>query len=127
MESDLDESDDVEESEPIRGLKDPGQPSREDVENHNLTHLPYRNWCDICVRAKAKEDAHKKVSKEDKMRGIPIIAGDYAFPGQNWEPINSTVFVFRDDRTQMTYAISVKSKGLSEDEWLPAMIVKHIE
>ena len=29
----------------IRKLVDPRKPTREEVEDHNRTHLPYRNWC----------------------------------------------------------------------------------
>ena len=32
------------------------RPSAEDVEPHNATHVPYRNWCPICVMARGKED-----------------------------------------------------------------------
>ena len=29
---------------------------------------------------------------DDWSGDVDLIAGDYAFPGQSWEPINSTVF-----------------------------------
>ena len=29
-----------------------------EVEQHELTHLPFRNWCRHCVRAKGKESPH---------------------------------------------------------------------
>ena len=32
-------------------MLDPRQPSEEERRNHNLTHLPYRNWCEHCVKA----------------------------------------------------------------------------
>ncbi len=60
-------------------LRSPMRPCQEDVERHYLTHLPYRNWCPVCVRAKAKEDAHRRTaeSPEDKS-GLPIVSLDYA-------------------------------------------------
>ena len=30
-------------------------PSEAEVEQHELTHLPFRNWCRHCVRAKARK------------------------------------------------------------------------
>ncbi len=30
-------------------LRSPVRPSAEDIATHNLTHLPYRNWCPVCV------------------------------------------------------------------------------
>ena len=31
----------------------PKQPSAEEVENHMVTHLPFRDWCPHCVRGKS--------------------------------------------------------------------------
>ena len=41
---------------PIVIAKDPGCPTREEVERHNVTHLPYRSWCPVCVQARGKEN-----------------------------------------------------------------------
>ena len=42
----------------VKRMNSPIKPSREEVETHNLTHLPYRNWCRHCVRGRGKESAH---------------------------------------------------------------------
>ena len=41
-------------------LRNPIQPSAEDAERHDATHVPYRNWCPICVAARGKEDPHRR-------------------------------------------------------------------
>ena len=41
-------------------LNEPIKPPAQDVESHNITHLPYRNLCKICVEAKGREDAHRR-------------------------------------------------------------------
>ena len=51
----------------------------DEVDKHNLTHLPYRNWCPICVRAKGKDADHRRVV--DGTRCLPEYSFDYAFPG----------------------------------------------
>ena len=33
------------------------RPTPEEVERHNATHVPFRNWCAFCVAEKAKESA----------------------------------------------------------------------
>jgi len=46
----------IEASEEKRGvikMADPRQPSEEERREHCLTHLPYRNWCQHCVRMQA--------------------------------------------------------------------------
>ena len=35
-----------------RKLLDPQLPTEKEVEEHNLTHLPDRNWCPHCVAGK---------------------------------------------------------------------------
>ena len=66
----------------VKKMIDPKLPSQKDVEEHNLTHLPYRNWCPICVRAKGKEMGHK--SATDKERTISEYCLDYCFPGDEF-------------------------------------------
>lgn len=31
----------------------PTEPSKEERDRHNATHTPFREWCDICLKAKA--------------------------------------------------------------------------
>ena len=40
----------------------PVLPSEAEVEQHELTHLPFRNWCRHCVRAKGKESPRHESS-----------------------------------------------------------------
>ena len=42
------------------GLRQPQQPTPQQIAEHNLTHLPYRNWCQICVQGKGRQDNYKK-------------------------------------------------------------------
>ena len=53
-------------------------PSVEDAKTFYLTHLPYRSWCPVCIKAKCKEDEHYRVKKRDKSNdGLAIILLDY--------------------------------------------------
>ena len=52
----------LEESEETRRPKHralPANVSKEEFDSHQLTHLPFRSWCDHCVRGKAVDDAHR--------------------------------------------------------------------
>ena len=66
-----------EEAELPKTIKVDTRPSREEVDRHNVTHLPYRSWCPHCVRGKAKRRAHKKRMRKER-GGIPVISLDYA-------------------------------------------------
>eukprot|EP00971_Amphidinium_carterae_P268111 5319209-Amphidinium_carterae.1 len=37
-----------------RQLRQPLQPTKKEQEEHRLTHMPYRSWCPICVKAKGQ-------------------------------------------------------------------------
>ena len=41
-------------------LRGPVRPSAEAVDRHNATHMPYRSWCEVCVKARGKEDPHRR-------------------------------------------------------------------
>ena len=43
----------------VKRLIDPRLPTEEEVAHHELTHLPYRNWCPACVKAKGKDLDHR--------------------------------------------------------------------
>ena len=61
-------------------LRDPGSPTPREIEEHNVTHMPFRSWCPHCVSGKAKERHHKKQTDADK-KNIPEIVFDYCFLG----------------------------------------------
>ena len=47
-----------EEVEPLKMAKDPRLPSAEDVEIHDRTHLPYRDWCKWCNMGRARDASY---------------------------------------------------------------------
>ena len=52
----------LEESEETRRPKHralPANVSKEEFDAHQVTHLPFRSWCDHCVRGKAVDEAHR--------------------------------------------------------------------
>ena len=40
----------AEEARRAKKARDPGAPTRAEVEEHAATHLPFRIWCEECVR-----------------------------------------------------------------------------
>ena len=48
----------------IRGpkhIRDIRTPTQEEVERHNVTHLPFRNWCPHCMKGRGKEAPRRRV------------------------------------------------------------------
>ena len=63
-----------------RILRDPGAPTEAEVEQHNVTHLPFRAWCPACVEGKARDRKHRKQGGSDTKQ-IPEVVFDYCFMG----------------------------------------------
>ena len=55
-----------------RRMINPCLPSKAEVEAHELTHLPYRNWCRHCVAARGRELSHHA---HDKDHAVPEVHG----------------------------------------------------
>ena len=36
----------------------PKGPTPREVEEHEETHLPFRNWCKVCIAARGVDDGH---------------------------------------------------------------------
>ena len=36
------------------------KPSQQEVDEHMITHVPFRDWCPHCVRGKSKSTPHRK-------------------------------------------------------------------
>ena len=37
----------------VKKMQDPLLPSEKDVQEHQVTHLPFRSWCPHCVKGRA--------------------------------------------------------------------------
>ena len=57
----------------------PQTPTPAEIEEHNLTHLPPRDWCGVCVQTRGKADPHVRVADDPK--AIPRVQMDYCFLG----------------------------------------------
>ena len=63
---------DVTRNPPVRVARNPGDLTDKEVEEHNVTHLPHRSWCPVCVKARGKEEAHKKVREQGEVPTVSI-------------------------------------------------------
>ena len=55
----------------------PSNVSKEEFDAHQLTHHPFRSWCDHCVKGKAVDDANRP--RIDPHRGEAKMGMDYFF------------------------------------------------
>ena len=95
----------------VRKMQDPKMPTKAAIEEHALTHLPFRSWCRHCVRGRGKELPHQQTKDKPEM---PELHVDLCFLGEEADPGNTvTVLVARERVTRMTLATAVPSKSAS--------------
>ena len=60
--------------EKAKGIPAPRQPTEQERIEHELTHLPYRSWCPLCVQGKGRADNHPKQHSK-----TPVIQVDITY------------------------------------------------
>ena len=106
------------------GLSAPVRVSKAEVEKHELTHVPYRSWCPICVRARGRKMPHyrRKERHDEVGMRIPRISMDYFFMSKHDEEAKENpVLVVLNEETNERYARATGRKGIGTEgvmEWL---------
>ena len=89
-------------------LTDPRMPTKAEIDEHELSHVPYRNWCPHCVMGSGKDLDHRKGIEEE--RGLSEFSFDYCFLGDELG-YKLTILVGRERSTGMRMATAVPTKG----------------
>eukprot|EP00973_Karenia_brevis_P056063 7797580-Karenia_brevis.AAC.1 len=96
-------------------LPDPGNPTQSEIEDHYLAnHLPYRSWCECCVRGKAKDLPHRK-SQPGGPAEVPLIGMDFQHPGtDSSEEARLNILTVKDTKSKAVFCYPCSSKAPSE-------------
>ena len=57
---------DEEESVKVKALRQPYQPTAEEIAEHELTHIPFRDWCIHCMKGRGQSNQHRSQDSKDK-------------------------------------------------------------
>ena len=95
-------------------MLDPKLPSKAEREEHELTHMPYPNWCKHCVQGRGKEAPHKRQG-EEKEKFMPEIHSGFIFLGEEADAGNAiTILVPTEKTTRMGMSSVVPNKSTGE-------------
>ena len=112
-----------------KGMRSPYQPTKQEREDHERVHIPFRSWCAHCVRGKSKASGHKSVGDGGASRTKPIISMDYAYLSvpdglakdekvkaeEKAEKEGHTpFFVMYDSESKSIYSYVAEHKGVNE-------------
>ena len=94
-------------------------PTEEEYEERMPTHIPFRNWCEFCVKGKRKGDPHKENTTDQNVideRRVPVIGLDYTFPRDKKENRVSDqgmpILVMKNSADKWASAFVVPQKGI---------------
>ena len=99
----------VDAAQQARAVAVPTLPSAADVALHNLTHLPYRSWCQWCVAGCKNNTPH--LTQPTFSRDIPLLVADYCFVWDRHDQDLLTILVARLYPSRAIVAIPNDTKG----------------
>ena len=109
-----------------KGLAAPARVSKEEQEEHERTHTPYRSWCEFCVKGRGRKMAHRAMTEEEKEEEarsrVPRVSLDYFYMSQaDEDACANPILIMVDESTGEKYARAAGSKGLTGEDssqWL---------
>ena len=102
------------------------EPSTAERALHELTHLPFKAWCTVCMQNKGRSDPHKDA--DGTRRAHTVFSFDFSFTGRDEDaPANKLVALALHDRhTGWREAIPVPRRGGSHTKHFLASEVTRI-
>ena len=114
-----------------KALKTPFKPTQRMIDDHNISHIPFRDRCAACVRGRGKSQKHRLQDKAEDL--YPVISMDYGFFGTDEQvkekDIGSTklpILVVKDRRSKAIWAHPVPEKG-AEDPYAFNCLVRDLD
>ena len=96
-------------------MRPPQRVSKQERDELERTHVPCRDWCDMCVKARGRRFARRRGNKEERGQ-VPRVSMDYFFMSSKDEHDgNNLLVLMADEETGDKYARMVKKKGLGSD------------
>ena len=94
--------------------------SKEEKEEHELTHCPYRSWCKYCVEGRSHKMGHKQKGGEDQSsEEVPRISMDYFYLSQKDEKAKEfPMLVAVDESTGEKFARATGRNGVEGQDWM---------
>jgi len=124
-----DESED--ECAPKRAAPDPGAPTQQQIDDHEIDHMPYRSWCEACVSGRGIGDQHRAGPESQ----VPTISFDYLLVTKKGIKLSGQadpgdvllkILVVKDSMSKVISAHVVKSKGVDDDGYAVEKLTRDI-
>ena len=87
-------------------MKQPGEPTLTERLEHELTHLPFKPWCEVCLRAKSRQAKSRKLSLRQ-----PVLQMDFSFLPDKPGFDSVTILNVVDVLTGMSLSVVIPTKS----------------
>ena len=94
-----------------RSVNQPGipqQPTEQEVQEHNMTHIPFKPWCELCIARKGRQDKHHLESHSSST--FSVVSFDFGYADRGTDD-SLTVLFMHDRSTKMMHAVPTPAKG----------------
>ena len=108
-----------------RILRTPEPPTDAVRMAHNATHVPFRDWCPICVESRGRRSSHRRVVVNKTADTLPKFRTDYMFIRTDAECKTQPCITFVETRSGVVISFMCARKGGYED--LTKEILRHFE
>ena len=66
----------------VRNIRDPGQPTAKEHQEHMTTHRRHRSWCHFCMMGRGVNSPHRRSDLQDDFEGVRHVSMDNGFLGE---------------------------------------------
>ena len=113
------------ETKTARILRTPEPPTDAARMAHDATHVPFRDWCPICVASRGRSSPHRRVVVNKTTDTLPKFQTDYMFIRTVAESKTQPCITFVETRSGVVISFMCARKGGYED--LTMEILRHFE
>ena len=90
----------------VRAARQPQEPTKDEVLQHEVSHEPYRAWCASCVAGRGLSREHRVADHEES--AVAVAGFDYGFFSEGSSPL----LCGKDSKHRWFYAAVVHQKEL---------------
>ena len=86
--------DGAEEGQQAKGIRDPQETTKQEIEDHELTHIPFRDWCVHCCKGKSRSNPHrtnKNKAEEDEENVLTAVSMDYMYLTEKGKTVDHAI------------------------------------
>jgi hypothetical protein len=103
-----DERQEGEEGRNSKGIPNVIRVSKEERDDHERTHTPYRPWCKYCVQGRGKAKQHRIDPDKQKEQAVPRVSMDYFFMSSaDQKAHDNPILIMVNENTGEKYARAV--------------------